>query len=117
MEKKEKIRFSSLTKTIWAFNAGMWLMIGLQSCTDDSTERVADIQEHNMQLEDSLERDFPGMGRLILNDDTDTFEFHVDSKDESLTCKGEYSVNEEEIARPVGNVTCSQTIKLTKGSS
>ncbi len=117
MEKKEKLQIPTKSKILLAFNAGLLVMSGLVYLVNDSDERVANIQEHNMQIEDSLERDFPGMGSLILNDDTDTFEFHVDRKGESLTCNGEYSVSNEGIAKPTGEVTCSRIIELTEAGN
>lgn len=110
MEKKEI--FSSFTKSLWAFNAGMWLMVGLHSCGDNSAERLADVQEHNAQLLDELRPDFPSMGRLVLNDKTDTFEFHVASEGEQTqTCAGEYEVVENK-AQVAGDIACTSTVTL-----
>lgn len=75
-------------------------------------ERIEAVQEHNAQLLDELEPDFPGMGRLILNDETDTFEFHVASEGkEKQTCTGSYEVTEAN-AQPIGDVACTETITL-----
>lgn len=112
MEKREKFQFSTVTKTIWAFNAGIWFMLGMHACTDDSTERVTAVQEHNVQIESQLSHDFPGIGRLVLNDESDTYEFHVDENGTDRTCSGEYSVNDQGNAKPAGEIVCRETIAI-----
>lgn len=77
-------------------------------------QRVKEIQEHNAQIEKQLEHDFPSMGRLVLNPETDTFEFHVSREQSSLNCTGEYSVSENGEASVADDVTCSETIALGK---
>lgn len=82
------------------------------SLEDKANERIEQVQEHNAQLLDELEPDFPGMGRLVLNDETDTFEFHVTSKSEQAqTCSGDYEVTEN-TARPVGDIACTSMVQL-----
>lgn len=107
--------FKKISVGLLAFSAGMWTSIGVRSCADETTkERIADIQEHNAQIEEQLEHDFPGIGRLVLNDETDTFEFHVSREQSSQTCTGKYSVGENREASVADDVTCSETIALGK---
>lgn len=112
MEKRETFRFSTVTKTIWAFNAGIWLMLGLHACEDDTAERVAAVQEHNVQIESQLSHTFPELGRLVLNDESNTFEFHVDEHGTDRTCSGKYSVNDKEKAEPAKKIICRETIEI-----
>lgn len=84
-----------------------------KSCELDKVpERIEVVQEHNAQLLDQLEPDFPGMGRLILNDETDTFEFHVASENQPpQVCKGDYEVVEAK-AKTAGDIACTTTVTL-----
>ncbi|MCA9331605.1 hypothetical protein KC968_01545 [Candidatus Saccharibacteria bacterium] len=89
------------------FNMGINV---IRSNSED--RRVEAIQEHNAQIEQELSHDFPGMGRLVLNDETDTFEFHVSREQSSLNCVGEYAIDEDGEASVTEKVTCSETIAL-----
>lgn len=107
--------FKKISVGLLAFSAGMWTSIGVRSCADETIkERITDVQVHNAQIAQELSHDFPGMGRLVLNDETDTFEFHVSREQSSLNCTGEYTVGENGEASVAEDVTCSETIALGK---
>lgn len=92
--------------------AGLALMTGLMLLLDDTTERIKTVQEHSAQLSDQLEHDFPGMGRLLLNDETNTYEFRVAPEGEQpQTCEGTYEVADGN-AQAVGTIACTTTTKL-----
>ncbi len=80
----------------------------LHIIVDDSDERVAEVQAHNEQLQRQLIPTYKGLGHLVLDDEKDTFVFHIDSTEyPSQTCSGEYKV-EDGHAVAVGSIACTE---------
>jgi hypothetical protein len=89
------------------------LLGGVMADARANTEpRIAQIQLHNAEVYQLLEPTYGGLGRLVLNDETDTFEFHVMSGDgQSQICQGEYEVTDG-AARVTGDIACTTTTKV-----
>ncbi len=74
--------------------------------------RIAQIQLHNAQVEQQLTTTYGGVGRLVLNDETDTFEFHITPEGEQpQVCEGSYTVTDG-TARATGNIACTTQTKV-----
>ena len=106
----------------WPYMAGYFIGFGIATTggiirdndhQSEANERVRQVQEHNLQIDNQLKHDFPGMGRLILNDKTDTYEFHLPSSETEpqQTCEGTYQVKDQK-ALPIGDITCKQIVRV-----
>ena len=93
------------------------LNLFVNSCTrtdreSDARQRVFDVQEHNAQLHEELGEEYPGLGQLILNDETDTYEFHLTPEGEQpQVCEGEYRVTDG-VAQLTGDIACTTTVAV-----
>lgn len=88
----------------FAFNTGIFL----GKLTDNGDERVREVQIQNEQLQEQLSTEYGQVGNLVLNDETDTFEYRKSNGDK---CEGEYRV-ENDTAVAVGNIACTQTMPI-----
>lgn len=80
--------------------------------SEDADARIRDIQARNAQVYEQLEPTYHGLGQLVLNDETDTFEFHVTPEGEQpQVCEGSYSISDG-IARATGNIACTTQTKV-----
>lgn len=94
------------------FNFGLQLgrIIGENSA--DATDRVRDVQAHHAQVYEQLEPTYHGLGQLVLNDETDTFEFHITPEGEKpQTCEGDYKVTDG-MAKATGAIACTTQTKV-----
>lgn len=90
---------------------GLMLSIVLTGIFNDPDDRVRDVQLHNQQLLEQLDNDRVVNG-LILDDEEDTFTFGTrDRNGVPQECTGTYEV-EGDVARVVGDLTCSQTVTV-----
>jgi len=99
---------------------GPGLFIGMAVCAmvgtisaalvrDQGDNRVHDVQFHNEQIQDELDRAHT-VGRLILNDRDHTFSFVNEAQDGTPeTCTGKYEV-QNDAAHVVGDLACTQMV-------
>jgi hypothetical protein len=74
--------------------------------------RIAQVQLHNAEVKQQLTPMYGDVGRLVLNDETDTFEFHISPEgEEPQTCEGEYEVTDDN-AKIVGQIACTTTTEV-----
>ena len=93
------------------FNIGMFVGRMAGESRANAPERVEHIQLHNAQIHEQLAPDYSTLGQLVLNDETDTFEFHISPEGEKpQTCSGEYKVVDN-AAKLTGNIACTTTVK------
>lgn len=94
------------------FNVGVWIGRTIGKDRANTPERVEHVQEHNAQIYEQLDRDYDGIGRLILNDETDTYEFHLTPEGEQpQVCEGEYQVTDS-VAQLTGDIACTTTVAV-----
>ena len=82
----------------------------------DTPKRIETIQEHNAQIYEELSSGYPDskLGQLILNDETDTYEFRLASEGiEPMVCTGEYSVTDS-VAEISGTIACTTTTEVAE---
>lgn len=102
----------ALAAGISLFNIGFQLGNVLGRHTENTDSRIRDVQAFNTQVYEQLQPDYNGLGRLVLNDETDTFEFQVTPEGrKSQTCEGDYQVTDG-IAKVTGNIACTTTVKV-----
>lgn len=93
------------------FNVGLQLGNLLGKNSEHAEDRVRDIQTYHEQVYEELEPTYHGLGKLVLNDENDTFEFHIAPEGEKpQTCAGEYKVVDN-AATLTGNIACTTTVK------
>lgn len=93
------------------FNIGLILGKSIGENNANAPDRIHDVKTHNAQIYKELEPTYQGLGHLVLNDETDTFEFHVSPEGEKpQTCSGEYKVVDN-TAKLTGNIACTTTVK------
>lgn len=110
MERKRNV--SALPFLFGAIGALGFSFIGKSCELQEVPERIEHIQEHNAQLQEELEPEFSDMDRLILNDETDTYEFRVAPEGEQpQTCEGSYEVVKD-VAQASGDIVCKTTVTL-----
>lgn len=79
---------------------------------DRSGDRVEEVQAHNEQLREQLTPTYKGLGHLVLDDEKDTFVFHIDSAEyPDQVCSGKYKV-EDQHAVAVGSIACTEEHKI-----
>lgn len=94
------------------FNIGMFIGRNIGESQADASDRIEDIQAYNSHVYEQLEPGYNGLGRLVLNDETDTFEFRVSPEGEQpQTCQGEYEVTDGS-ATVVGQIACTTTTEV-----
>ena len=94
------------------FNMGFQIGNLVGKNTEDADARIRATQANNAQIYEQLEPTYNGLGRLVLNDETDTFEFHVTPEGEKpQTCEGDYKVTDG-IAKATGNIACTIETKV-----
>ena len=88
-----------------------------RSCTEQETEsRLLDIQQHSAQIYEELASGYTAseLGQLILNDETDTYDFHLAPEGtEPMVCTGEYSVTDG-VAEITGTIACTTTTEVAE---
>jgi hypothetical protein len=97
-------------------NIGLVLGEALGENRANAPERVEDVQQHNAQIYEQLASDYTDgdLGRLILNDETDTYEFHLTPEStEPQVCTGEYSVTDG-VAEITGTIACTTTTEVAQ---
>lgn len=105
-------RESLVGPMLMGFALGINLGNLLHIALDDSADRVAEVQTHNEQLQKQLIPTYKGLGHLVLDDEKDTFVFHIDSTEfPDQTCSGKYKV-EEHRAVAVGSIACTEEHKI-----
>jgi hypothetical protein len=78
----------------------------------NADQRIAQVQLHNAEVYQQLIPTHGNVGRLVLNDETDTFEFRVSPEGEQpQTCQGEYEVTDGS-ATVVGQIACTTTTEV-----
>ncbi len=96
------------------FNLGMIVGRNIEEDAINAPNRLRDIQAHNTQVYEQLKPDYNGLGRLVLNDETNTFEFRISPEGEQAqTCAGEYQVNDAGNASVVGQIACTTTTEVS----
>lgn len=79
---------------------------------ENANNRVQEVQAHNAQIYEQLKPTYNGLGRLVLNDETDTFEFHITPEGKKpQVCEGSYHVSDG-TARATGNIACTTQAKV-----
>ena len=78
-------------------------------------DRVEKVQEQNEQLRENLLEVTPNIvGRLVLNDEAQEFDFQSQTQNgQAETCSGEYEIKDG-TAVAVGDLACTQTSPIGK---
>lgn len=112
MKNKVPLLFAGIAVVVNSCNVGVQIGKALERSEIDAEDRLEQIQTHNRQLEDQLIPSYQGLGRLSLNDENNTFEFHIDSSDlPDQTCSGEYKVVNNN-AQAVGEIACTKKLPV-----
>lgn len=105
-------RESLVGPMLMGFALGLNLGNVLHIALDDGDDRVVEVQAHNEQLQKQLIPTYKGLGHLVLDDEKNTFVFHIDSAEyPDQSCSGKYKVQDHH-AVAVGAIACTEEHKL-----